>query len=109
MKRRDFFTAAAMMGASLSAGSFASAQTTEETDKRATARLRLCSQLRVLPGDSNPEKLEKLKKWGGEAFEVGGEVTDDAKCKEYNKLKADFGLEVSAICWGSLGDRKSVV
>ena len=103
MKRRDFLGTAALMGAAMAAGKFAPAQTTEQMDQRAAARLRLCSQLGGIPGNSNPEKLEKLKKWGGEAFEVGGEVADDAVCKEYNKLKADFGLEISAICWGSCG------
>lgn len=102
MKRRDFFGTTALMGAGLMAGRFASAQTTEETDKRESARLRLSSQLGIIPGDSLAEKLANFKKWGGEAFEVGGEVTDDEKCREYNKLAADTGLEVSAICWGSL-------
>ena len=55
MKRRDFFGAAALMGAAISTGNFASAQTTEETDKRDIARLRLCSQLGGIPGATLPE------------------------------------------------------
>ena len=104
MKRREFFgTTALMMGAGMMSGNFAAAQSTAETDKRATAKLRLSSQLGIIPGDNLMDKLNKFKSWGGEAFEVGGEVTDDAKCQEYNKAAADTGLSVSAICWGSLG------
>ena len=101
MKRRDFFGAAALVGVGISASNCASAQSTAEVDKRDVARLRLSSQLGIIPGGSIAEKLEKFKKWGGEAFEVGGEVTNAKKCDEYNKLGADLGLEVSAICWGS--------
>ncbi|MBQ9372833.1 MAG: sugar phosphate isomerase/epimerase [Thermoguttaceae bacterium] len=100
MNRRDFFGASAAMGLGLTAAStsFAS-QTTEETDKRAEAKLRISSQLGPAPGDSLEEKLEKMKKYGCDAVEFHGDCV--GKGKEFRKKADDAGLEVSVICWGS--------
>ncbi len=106
MNRRDFFNAGAVMGAGLlTTGAVRStfADTAAPAGKRDLAKLRICSQLGIIPGDDIETKLKNMKEWGCEAFEVGGEVTDPEVCDKYNKLKKDFDLEVSAICWGSLG------
>lgn len=103
MKRRDFFNASALLGVGLLGSgplSTAAAQTTAETDQRDKAKLRICSQLGIIPADTLEGKLAKLKAWGCEAFEIGGEVVD--KWAEYKKLSDETGLAVSAVCWGSL-------
>ena len=103
MNRRDFFQTGTFLGAGLLAGgAFAprlSAQTTAESDQRAAAKLRISSQLGIIPADSIPAKLEKMKNWGCEAVEWGGDVV--AKAAECRKMADDAGLESSAICWGS--------
>lgn len=106
MNRRDFFGAGAALGlgvAGVSATSvsnvFAAGQTTAETDKRAEAKLRISSQLGPAPGGSMEEKLAKMKEYGCEAVEYGGDCV--GKGKEYRQKANDAGLEVSAICWGS--------
>ena len=94
MNRRDFFGASAVVGLGLtgaSASAFAT-QTTEETDKRADAKLRISSQLGPAPGDSLEEKLAKIKKYGCDAVGKG---------KEYRQKAENEGLKVSVICWGS--------
>ena len=104
MNRRDFFgaSAALTLGAAVAPTSSAFAtQTTEETDKRAEAKLRICSQLGPAPGNSLEEKLEKAKKYGCDAIEYGGECI--GKGAELRKKAEDAGLEVSVICWGSHG------
>lgn len=63
------------------------------------AVLRLSSQLGVIPGKSLEEKLEKMKKWGFDAFELPGDVV--GKVEMYTKAAANAGLKMSAVCWGS--------
>ena len=102
MNRRNFFGAAAALGLGAAASNGATAfatQTTAEMDKRAEAKLRICSQLGPAPGDSLEEKLEKLKKYGCDAVEYHGDCV--GKGKEMRKKAEDAGLEVSVICWGS--------
>lgn len=102
MNRRDFFGAGAALGVGLAATSLtagASAQTTEQMDKRAEAKLRICSQVGPAPGKDLAEKLEKIKKYGCEAVEFGGDCV--GKGEERLKMCQDAGLEIGAICWGS--------
>ena len=101
MNRRDFFGSAAVVGMGLASANAFATQTTEETDKRADAKLRLSSQVGPAPGGNFDEKLDKIKKYGCEAVEYGGECV--GKGAEYLKKANDHGLEVGAICWGSHG------
>lgn len=106
MKRRDFLGASASVGLGLASvaamkTSMIAAQTTEEMDKRAEAKLRISSQLGPAPGDSDEDKLANIKKYGCEAVEYHGNCV--GKGKEFKKKANDFGLEVSCICWGSHG------
>lgn len=104
MNRRDFFGTSAAFGLGLASASalntsaFAT-QTTEETDKRAEAKLRISCQVGPAPGGNMEEKLAKMKAYGCEAVEYGGDCV--GKGKEYRKMAEDAGLNVSVICWGS--------
>ena len=68
MKRRDFFTVSVSAVAAASASSLVKADsTTDEWDGKSAnqsckARLRISSQMGVIPGDNDGEKLEKMKK-----------------------------------------------
>ncbi|MBR4751621.1 MAG: sugar phosphate isomerase/epimerase [Thermoguttaceae bacterium] len=101
MNRRDFFGTGAVLGLGLAGASLnvANAQTTEQMDKRAEAKLRISSQVGPAPGKDLPEKLAKIKKYGCEAVEYGGDCVGHGK--ERYQMAADAGLEVGAICWGS--------
>ena len=99
MNRRDFFGASAVVGLGLTGASAFATQTTEETDKRADAKLRISCQVGPAPGDSFEEKLAKIKQYGCEAVEYGGECV--GKGKEYRQKAENEGLKVSVICWGS--------
>ena len=100
MNRRDFFGTGAVLGLGLAGASLnvANAQTTAEMDKRADAKLRIASQ-RSGSGQRHTEKLAKMKQYGCEAVEYGGDCV--GKGKERYQMAADAGLEVAAICWGS--------
>ena len=99
MNRRDFFGASAVVGLGLTGASAFATQTTEETDKRADAKLRISSQVGPAPGGSLEEKLAKIKQYGCEAVEYGGECV--GKGKEFRQKAENEGLKVSVICWGS--------
>ena len=101
MRRRDFFAAGAALSTALTMNpvSRSFAQTTNECDKRSEAKLRISSQMGIIPGDSPEEKLAKMKAWGCEGGEWGGDVVE--KAAECRKMADDAGLESSAICWGS--------
>ena len=99
MNRRDFFTAGALAGLTMTNAPSLFAQTTAETDQRGKAKLRISSQMGIIPGDSPADKLATMKKWGCEGVEWGGDVVE--KAKECRQLADDAGLESSAICWGS--------
>lgn len=105
MNRRDFFGTSAALGlgfaGATSLTSSTLAQTTEETDKRSEAKLRISSQVGPAPGDRLEDKLAIMKKYGCEAVEYGGDCV--GKGKEYRQKAEDAGLEVSVICWGSHG------
>ena len=99
MNRRDFFGASAVVGLGLTGASAFATQTTEETDKRADAKLRISSQVGPAPGGSLEEKLAKMKQYGCEAVEYHGDCV--GKGKEYRQKAENEGLKVSVICWGS--------
>lgn len=99
MNRRDFFGVGAALGVGVSVLPALGAQTFVETDKRDCAKLRISSQTGPAPGNSLEEKLEKMKLYGCEAVEYGGECV--GKGKEYRQKAENAGLNVSVICWGS--------
>ena len=99
MNRRDFFVVGAALGVGVSVLPALGAQTFVETDKRDCAKLRISSQTGPAPGNSLEEKLEKMKLYGCEAVEYGGECV--GKGKEYRQKAENAGLNVSVICWGS--------
>ncbi|MBP5622565.1 MAG: hypothetical protein J6X44_11190, partial [Thermoguttaceae bacterium] len=88
MNRRDFFGTGAVLGLGLAGVStgVAYAQTTEQMDKRAEAKLRISSQVGPAPGKDLADKLAKMKKYGCEAVEYGGECV--GKGKEYYQKAA---------------------
>ena len=99
MNRRDFFGVGAALGVGVSVLPALGAQTFVETDKRDCAKLRISSQTGPAPGNSLEEKLEKMRLYGCEAVEYGGECV--GKGKEYRQKAENAGLNVSVICWGS--------
>ena len=100
MNRRDFFNTGAALGAGLLAGGASlSAQTTAECDKRGEAKLRISSQIGFIPGDGEEAKMAKMKAWGCEGVEWGGNVVSDPA--KFRKMADNAGLESTAICWGS--------
>lgn len=103
MNRRDFFVHGAAAGAGLAASGMmstsATAQSTAETDRRSEAKLRISSQLGVIPGESDEEKMAKMKGWGCEGIEWWGGVAEDPA--KFRKMADNAGLESSAVCWGS--------
>lgn len=103
MNRRDFLGSGVALGlasaCAIGASPAFATQTTEETDRRAEAKLRISCQLGPAPGNSTEEKLEKIKKYGCEAVEYHGDCV--GKGKEYRQKAEDAGLKVSVICWGS--------
>ena len=98
MNRRDFFGVGAALGVGVSVLPALGAQTFVETDKRDCAKLRISSQTGPAPGNSLEEKLEKMKLYGCEAVEFGGECV--GKGKEFLQKAENAGLNVSVICGG---------
>lgn len=107
MKRREFLAAGAAAAALAMTNIEVKAEVTDSTydgksaNKQQSARLCLGSQLGIIPGGSRKEKLEKMKAWGIEAAELGGEVANLDEAARIKQDLADAGLIASAICWGS--------
>ncbi|MGL6227350.1 MAG: sugar phosphate isomerase/epimerase family protein [Thermoguttaceae bacterium] len=103
MKRRTFLWSGLAAGAGLgmisaTSKTVAAQETTFPGDQREKAKLRFSSQLGIIPGNSDEEKLKKMKEWGFEAVELGGVGND---VDDWKKKVEDAGLLVSAFCWGS--------
>lgn len=107
MKRREFLAAGAAAAALAVTNINVKAEVTDSTfdgksaNQSGSARLCLGSQLGIIPGNSLEEKLAKMKSWGIEAVELGGNVADKAEAERTGKAIADAGLIPSAVCWGS--------
>lgn len=101
LDRRGFFATGAVAAASLAVANtpFATTFARAEGEKKQAA-LKLSSQLGLIPGKSLEEKLEKMKKWGFEAFEPHGDAVDNVE--KYKDAAKNSGLKISAICWGSI-------
>lgn len=106
MQRRDFLATAAACGAFSTISTMPSAVQAAESvpgDRRAEAKLRICSQLRPwIPGKGDAEKMAQMKTWGMEAVEAGRPIGGNTeKAKEFKKMADDAGLKISVICWGA--------
>ncbi len=111
MKRRDFLTvgtaAAFAFSATPSSHAIQAAETTTKAmtvpgDQRAKAKLRMCSQLGIIPGGSPEEKLKWMKNNGFEGVEIGRLGED---FMDWQKRADDAGLKIAAICIGSFGNK----
>jgi len=113
MERRDFFSVAATAG-TLAAVSAVSLKTkpafaqeavpagTFPGDRRAEAKLRFCSQLGIIPGANDEEKLKWMKEHGFEAVEIPGLGNN---YMDWKKKADDAGLEIAALCIGSFQNK----
>lgn len=107
MKRREFLAAGAAAAAVAMTNINVKAEVTDCTfdgksaNQITNARLCLGSQLGIIPGGSLEEKLAKMKEWGIEAAELGGNVANKDEAERTRKAIADAGLIPSAVCWGS--------
>ncbi|MDR0336301.1 MAG: sugar phosphate isomerase/epimerase [Planctomycetaceae bacterium] len=110
MQRRDFLATAATVGVaatvSVSSSSSSSLHAAEPNsvpgDQRANAKLRFCSQLGIIPGGNNEEKLKWMKQNGFEAVEIG---RLDDNYLDWKKRADDAGLRIASICIGSFGNK----
>lgn len=95
--RREFFAtgAAAAAGLAICSQGFA-----VEVPAKREAALKLSSQLRVIPGRDDAEKIAKMEKWGFDGVELGGDVV--GKEQYWQDLLKNSKLKPSAICWGSI-------
>ena len=106
MKRRDFFSAAAAVGAAAAVSTLpAQVQANPVTvpgDRRAEAKLRFSSQPGIIPGDNDEAKLKWMKEHGFEAVEIYSLGED---YMDWKKRADDAGLKIAALCIGSFGNR----
>jgi len=107
MKRREFFAAAAAVGAVAATSPSLSAQTatTASTgfpgagfpgDRRAEAKLQFC---RVVPGNISDEELRWMKEIGFAAIEVGNPGNVES-ARNWRRRAEDAGLVVASIYFG---------
>ena len=96
-RRQMILGSAAATGAVLSSATARAAQGDAVPD----ARLMLCSQLGVIPGESLEEKMDNMAGWGFDGVELGGDIVGNEQ--RYQQAAANAGLTISAICWGSIG------
>ncbi|GHT11439.1 hypothetical protein FACS1894170_05030 [Planctomycetales bacterium] len=94
MQRREFLAATAAVGTLAMATPLQAAES--------KAELRFCSQLGIIPGNSDAEKLDWMKKNGFEAVEIG-RLGDNYL--EWKKKADDAGLPIASICIGSFGNQ----
>ena len=101
MKRREFFAAAATVGALAATSSSLSAQALPVAgafpgDRRAEAKLRFC---RVVPGNITDEDLRWMKSIGFDAIEVGDPGNVES-ARNWKRRAEDAGLVVASIYFG---------
>jgi len=103
MKRREFFTAAAAVGAVAAASTLPahaqSAAVAFPGDRRAEAKLRFCCQPGLPPGDSDEAKLKWMKDNGFEAVEIGDPGNMES-ARNWKRRADDAGLVVASIYFG---------
>ncbi|MDR3233252.1 MAG: sugar phosphate isomerase/epimerase [Planctomycetaceae bacterium] len=101
MQRRDFFTAAAL-GGTLAAAAQLQGTASAADNKQGLAKQRFCSQLGIIPGSNEGEKLAWMKKNGFEAVEIG-RLGDNYL--DWKKRADDAGLPIASLCIGSFGNQ----
>ena len=103
MKRREFFTAAAAVGAVAAASTLPvhaqDAATTVPGDQRAKAKLRFCCQPGLPPGENDEAKFKWMKDNGFEAVEIGDPGNLES-AKNWKKKADDAGLLIASIYFG---------
>ncbi len=96
ISRRGFFVA----GAAVAAGAAVLPRSAHAGEFKMTfdgdAKLKLSSQLGIIPGDSLQEKLAQMEQWGFDAVELPGDVV--GKEKEYADALKKTKLKFSAVC-----------
>lgn len=98
MSRRELFAACAVGGAVAAAGMAAD----PSEAKAPSAELKISSQEGIIPGESLPEKLARMDKWGIVGLEVhGGNLA--SRVGEIKRALANSDVKVSAICAGFKG------
>ena len=98
MNRRELLITGTLGGVALSAGLPVGAA----KEKKPTARLRISSQERIIPGKDLPEILAKMDRWGIEGIELGGRGLAD-RVPEIRSALKNSSVKVSAICAGFEG------
>ena len=94
MNRRELLITGTLGGVALSAG-----LPVGGAEKKPSAKLRISSQERIVPGKDLPEILAKMDKWGIEGVELGGRGLAD-RVPEIKAALANSKVKVSAICAG---------
>lgn len=94
MNRRELLITGTLSGVALSAG-----LPVGGAEKKPSAKLRISSQERIVPGKDLPEILAKMDKWGIEGIELGGRGLAD-RVPEIKAALANSKVKVSAICAG---------
>lgn len=98
MSRRELLTAGAVAGVVAATGVSADADHTKDL----SVKLKVSSQERIIPGDSLPERLARMDKWGIEGLEVGGGGLAN-RVSEIQAALKNSRVKVSAICAGFQG------
>ena len=104
MKRREFFAAAATVGAVAAVTTLpAQAQTATgfPGDQRGKAKLRFCAVLGgLIPGNNDEAKLKWMKENGFEAVEIGNPGNLES-AKRWKQRADDAGLVIASMYFGS--------
>lgn len=97
MSRREVLTAGAA-GVVLASG----ISTHAENSEAPVAVLNISSQERIIPGESLPERLEKMEKWGFDGIEIhGGGLS--GRVSEISSALSNSKIKLNAICAGFQG------
>lgn len=94
MNRRELLITGTLSGIALSAGLPVGA-----AERKPVAKLRISSQERIIPGDSLPERLARMEKWGIEGLEPSGRGLVE-RVSEIKAALKNSDVKVSAICAG---------
>jgi sugar phosphate isomerase/epimerase len=97
MNRRELLITGTLGGVALSAG-----LPVGGAERKPSAKLRISSQERIVPGKDLPEILAKMDKWGIEGIELGGRGLAD-RVPEIKAALANSNVKVSTICAGFEG------
>jgi sugar phosphate isomerase/epimerase len=102
INRRNFLAGVSLVGVGAAAARLGAEEPKAKSDTLKSdkpAKLKISSQLSIIPGRDLDEKLANLEKWGFDGVEFYGDVV--GKEKKFLDAVAKTKLEVSAVCWGS--------